>query len=77
MSKKNVKEQDNARYYDMSKMTGKEVMEDFFAAEEEAELQEKLDEGWEDMGIYDPNAPDADEQFEVIANKILDKMECE
>lgn len=66
---------ENARCYDMSKMTAQEVMEDFFAAEEDAALQEKLAEGWVEVGIYDPNAPDAEEQWEAIAEKLLDMME--
>ncbi|MBR5976024.1 MAG: hypothetical protein IK020_12725 [Clostridiales bacterium] len=62
----------DARYYDLSKVTAKEIAEDLVAAREEAEEQALLDDGWIDMGTFDA---DDDEAWAVIRDKMVDMME--
>ena len=74
--KKNKKNNNmyNVRYYDMNEMTPDEVMEDYFASEEEAEYRELLDEEFVDLGTYDPNNP---EEVDAMMNAIMDAFERE
>ncbi len=62
----------DVRYYDLNKMTTKEIAEDLVAAREEAEEQALLDDGWIDMGTFDA---DDDEAWAVIRDKMVDMME--
>ena len=64
----------NKKYYNMNEITPEELVEDYFASEEEAERQKLLDEGFVEVGTYRPGTP---EEAEVDAKmeEFLDRME--
>ena len=66
MSKNDEK---NVQYYNMSQNDADSVMGDFFAQEEEQKRQELLDQGFQEVGIYDPND---ESSWEAIRDKLLD-----
>jgi len=72
------------KYYDLSKMTSKEIVEDFLASEEaekkaqeeavEQTIAEAEAEGWECLGVFD--AKDFfDGKFEKLEDEWLADME--
>ena len=62
----------DVRYYDLNKVTTKEIAEDLVAAREEAEEQALLDDSWIDMGTIDPYDEEA---WEELCNKMTSMME--
>ncbi len=76
MSKKNVnktseKKEFNVKYYDMKDNTPDEIMDDYFATEEEAESQALKDAGFEEVGTYDPNNP---EERDAVWEKLMAEL---
>lgn len=62
----------DVKYYDLSKMSTKEIAQDMVAAKEAAEEQALLDDGWVDMGTFDA---DDDEAWAKIRDKMVSQME--
>lgn len=62
----------DVKYYDLSKMSTKEIAQDMVAAKEAAEEQALLDDGWVDMGTFDA---DDDEVWAKIRDKMVSQME--
>lgn len=66
MSKNDEK---NVQYYNMSQNDADSVMGDFFAQEEEQKRQELLNQGFQEVGTYDPSD---ESSWEAIRDKLLD-----
>ena len=62
----------DVKYYDLNKMTAKEIAEDLVAAREETEEQALLDDGWVCMGTFDV---DDEEAWAKIRDKMVSMME--
>ena len=67
--KKKSEERYNVRYYNLNEMTPEEIVEDYFASEEEAQTQALLDEGYVEVGTYTPGNK---EEEEAVMNKFFE-----
>ena len=70
--KKKSEERYNVRYYNPREMTSEEIVDDYFASEEEAQTQALLDEGYEYVGEYTPGNK---EEEEAVMSKLFEMMD--
>ena len=71
MKKTEENKEFGVKYYDMKDNTPDEIMEDYFATDEEEESQALKDAGLVEVGTYDPNNP---EERDAVFNKLMDEI---
>ena len=69
----NETEQQHVRYYSLKDYTPEEMMEDYYAEEEEEMIEDMLDDGWVFVGSFDKDTTEA--EFDALAERIADMME--
>ena len=64
----------HVKYYPVNEMTPEEMMEDYFAEEEEEGIQEVLDDGGIIVGVVDKDT--TEEEWDAILEKLCDLSEA-